>query len=391
MFKLHSLGLGLLAAGSLVACSVNRDAATTTAGYYFVGHVYDGVTNERLTDYKLKLSYARDSVKADVDDDGLFYVGPLPPFHDYTVTISADGYRAFYASEPMMPVAVRAPDEVQSQIFEAYLFPDGLEAPALSFSIRTPDGTAPSGTLRVTPAGDDGTSGLALDGRVDGSVAGQVWDNDADRKSRTIVKEVSDGSVGFDQGELVYGVTYTATLYAAEGYQFKAFEFTAGLTDDTDVVLPRLDEQPLALVSNSLDTENLNDHAEVVLRFNRNIVLSPTEEEGLVLERLDDGFSIVSPDLDGDGDVNELTLTDEDNARERGTELSIDGDTLTLKWARKSSNFETTDKDDPILAAIYDIQGIVLRPDGGRADEEARLSDLIGSTDITVLVDPDRL
>jgi hypothetical protein len=107
-----------------------------------------------------------------------------------------------------------------------------------------------------------------------------------------------------------------------------------------------------------------------------------------VEEAIDDGFGIVSPDFDADGEVNALTFSDEVDASERGTSIEIEGDTLTLRWAREEENFETVDGDDPILNASYDVSRVVLRPVDGRADEEATLESLLGSAVIDVLVDP---
>jgi len=391
MVKLGTLGLGMiLSLGALSACSVKREATTTTEGYYFLGYVYDGVTNERLDGdaYSLTLSYDRTDLEADVDDSGRFYVGPLEPFHDYTVSISADGYRDFYASEPLISSVARGAEGVQSQLFEAYVFPTSIEAPAIAFTIRTPDGTTPSGRLRVSPENDDGTSGISLAGSIEGSVESQLWQNDADRKFATVVKDVSDGAVSFDAGELVYGVTYTATLFSSDGYQFNAFSFTAGLTDDSSVIVPRLGEQPLAIVANNLEIDNLQENAEVVLTFNREIELSPAVQSSVVEEAIDDGFEIVSFDADADLVGNVLTLTDEPDAQETGTSIEIDGATLTLRWARADENFETVDGDDPILSASWDVSRVALRPVGGRADEEATLESLLGSAVINVLVDP---
>jgi hypothetical protein len=379
----------ILSVGTLGACSVKREATTTTEGYYFLGYVYDGVTSERLDGdaYSLTLSYDRTDLEAEVDDSGRFHVGPLEPFHDYTISIFADGYRDFYASEPLVSTTARGQNGTQSQFFEAYVFPTSVEAPAISFRIRTPDGTAPSGRLRVSPEGE-GRSDISLAGLVEGSVEGQVWSNDADRKFSTLVKDVNDGAVTFEAGELVYGVTYTATLFSSEGYQFNAFSFTAGLTDDTNVVVPRLGEQPLEIVANSLDLENLNENAEVVLTFNRDVELSPSVQGSVVAEAIDDGFAINSPNLDADAEFNMLTLTDEPDAQETGTSIEIEGDRLTLRWSRDQENFETVDGDDPILSASWDVSRVVLRPVGGRADEEVTLESLLGSAVIEVLVEP---
>lgn len=391
MNKLGNWGaLGILAMSSLAACNLDRPGSDES-GYFYQGYVYDGISNERLTDYSLSLSYAETNLDAMLLEDGMFMVGPLKPFSDYTITIDADDYRPFFASESLIVNFPAAQDRTQTQIFEAFLFPTGVESPELTFSIFTPEGNRPEGTIRVTPANDNGTSVISLDGAIAGSVAGQVWANDADRKFSTLVKSVEAGEVQFETGELVYGVTYTATLLSFDGQQFQSFDFTPGLADDTAVTLPRLTEQPLQIVANSLDTNNLSNNAEIMLTFNQEIELSPNISEAAVAEQIDDGFSINSPDADGDGDGNALTTDDETDAQENGTSLDIDGNMLALSWARDDDNFETMDASDPILSATYTITSITLRPAGGRADQAVPLSTLLnGATTLTIDVDPDQ-
>jgi hypothetical protein len=399
MTKLSNLGLLTLLASSAFACSVDRTQSVST-GYYFTGWVYDGVTNERLgvgedgEGYELFVTYGNETIEASTSDDsGRFWVGPVEPFHDYTVTIDAgENYRPFYASQSFLVGAARGADGMQSQIFEAYLFPspDVLPSPPLTLTIQTPDGTLPNGKIRVTPNNDVGESALNLQGDIDGSVDNQVWENDADRKFQTVVADVEDGVVAFGEGALVYGVEYEATVYAAEGYALQSFTFRSGVTDDQTVVLPRATEQDLEIVATSLETDDdgLDANATIVLTFNQDIELSPRYTLDSVNEAIDDGFDIVSGDYDLDSELNELTFEDEEDAQERGAHFEISGNTLTLSWDRDDSNFETQDDDDPIAVGRYNISSILLKPAGARTEREVFLETLLSSSTISVQVDP---
>lgn len=393
MKKISNLGLLTLLASTAFACSVDR-TQTVSSGYYFTGWVYDGVTNERLAgeDYELFATFGTETISGSQSEEGRFWVGPIEPFHDYTISIDAgENYRPFYASQSFLVGAARGADGRQSQLFEAFLFPspDQLPSPPLTFTIQTPDGTLANGQLRVTPANDVGESVLNLQGDIDGSVDGQVWENDADRKFETVVAEIVDGVVTFNEGDLVYGVEYEATVFAVEGYSLQSFTFRSGVTDDQTVVLSRLTEQALAITANSLDYGvGLDEFATIVLTFNQEIELSPSFSEASVFEAVDDGFTISSPDADGDGDVNQLYFSDDDDdIQEHGAYFVIDGNTLTFLWDRVDDNFETTDNADPIAFASYNVSSIRLRPVGARAEREVALATLLGATSIGIQVD----
>jgi hypothetical protein len=392
MTKLSKLALLTLLASGAFACTVER-TQTVTSGYYFTGWVYDGVTNERLDEYDLFVTQAESTITASMSGAGRYWVGPVEPFHDYTITIDGGpDYRPFYASQRFLTGQPPAADGIQSQLFEAFLFPspDVLPSPALTFTIQTPDGTEPNGRLRVTPANDVGESVLNLDGDIDGSVDGQVWDNDADRKFETVTREVVDGVVTFEEGDLVYGVEDAATVFAAEGYSLQSFTFRSGVSGDQTVVLSRLTEQPLAITSSSLNTDEdgLDANATIVLTFNQDIEASARFTLESVDEALDESFSIVSPDADMDGNQNTLALDDDDGVQERGTHWAIDANTLTLSWDRDTANFDVRDPQDPIAAATYNISSIRLKPVGARVEREVQLSALLNSATITTQVDP---
>src|SRR5262245_46405751 len=96
MTKLSNLGLLTFLAASAFGCTVDRTQAVTT-GYYFTGWVYDGVSNERLGDgdddgYSLSITYGKKTIGGSMDaNSGRFWVGPVEPFNDYTVTVDAGG------------------------------------------------------------------------------------------------------------------------------------------------------------------------------------------------------------------------------------------------------------------------------------------------------------
>src|SRR6187431_1767771 len=123
MTKLSKLALLTLLASSAFACTVER-TQTVTSGYYFTGWVYDGVTNERLEEYELFVTQGEGTLTASMSEAGRYWVGPVEPFHDYTITIDGGpDYRPFYASQHFLTGQPPAADGMQSQLFEAFLFP----------------------------------------------------------------------------------------------------------------------------------------------------------------------------------------------------------------------------------------------------------------------------
>src|SRR5262245_50000046 len=108
MPKLSNLGVLTLLASSVFACTVVR-THSVTSGCYCPGWVHHGTTNERLGDgdddgYTLNATYGKTSRTASKNEEtGKFWVGPIEPFHDYTINIEAgDNYRPFYASQAFL-------------------------------------------------------------------------------------------------------------------------------------------------------------------------------------------------------------------------------------------------------------------------------------------------
>jgi|GEM_PF-6522219 len=393
--QFKTLLAGALAATTLMGCNlgVSREDSTTPEGFYYEGFIYNGVTNERVTELTISASQRGDSVAANVDEDGHFLLGPIKPDHDYVVTIDADGYRDFFAAERGLSNLPNSEDNQATFYYEAFLFPDDIVSPEVTLDFFTPDGidARPNGTLRLTPTVGNALSAIHLDGSTTvGSVSGQTWSNDADRRERTVTFSVEDGQVVVSEGELVYGVAYQGTIFGSEGYAYEDFFYTSGLEGDRTVSLNRLDPQALALTANSLEVSNANADAQIVLTFNQPIELAEVLPTAELAETLDDAFEIESPDIDNDGDSNVLVsnIGDDPGAQERGVSLAIDGNTLTLSWARDDSNFDTTDADDPIESATYSgLSNIGLRIADGRVDQEVNLATLLGTDSLTVYVD----
>lgn len=386
-----------LTVGSLAGCNlgVPRDGVEDAQGYYYEGNIYDGVTSERLSDFTLTVSQQGETISAQVDANGHFMVGPVAPDHDYTVTIEAEDYREFFS---VISGAFGPPpslDGRQTFFYEAFLFPTNIESPEVNLSFFTPDGidARPSGMLRLTPTDGAGLSGIHLGpSTTAGSIPGQVWPNDADRRQRTVNLEVEDGEVTVEAGELVYGVAYTGTVYGADGYTYENFFYVSGLEGDRTIQLLRLDPTALTLTANSLDISNINDDGEVVFTFNHPIEYGDAATGAQRHERIDDAFSISSPDYDDDGNFNVLVsnIGDDADERERGTRIRISGNTLTLSWDRDDSNFATTDEDDPIEYVEYaSLDSIVLRPAGGRVDQEVGLDAMLGTNVVRVYIEGD--
>jgi len=379
--------LALLVLLSSAGCGADR------TDYYFTGRVYDGAAGTRLTDYRVELQFLDRRIEGLVEEDGSYFIGPLTPFNDYTVAIFADGYRSFLSHNVM-----KVDDEItfnntltddedrpdRSQYFDAYLYPLDVVASEVSFRISLSDAaTAPSGTIRLRPAG--GSALLSMPA----GVAGQVWANDDDLQFATVTKPFANGLVIFTAGELVYGVTYLVSIYGVDGHAQLDSVYTAGADGSAAFVLGPQSDTPLSLafVSTQLGTPVAS--GEVVFIFNQPIELDALASADTYLRSLEANFSIDSPDLNGDTQVNALEPFDPLlPAGSLGLAATISGSKLTLTWSPTAALL-TTDAADPIRAVTYGgLDGFVLRPVGGAAADSATLGGLFGSNAITVPVTP---
>lgn len=386
--------LGVLATSLLAfGCDVDR-AGVDPSGYYFTGTVYDGVTGEPVEAFKMTLSQASGTTTVDVKKgaDGSFEIGPVKPGSDYVITIDAKNYRPFFDAEAMKAALPNNTEKKTTQYFEAYLFPTDIDSPAVTFEIFGQDNAhaRPSGTVRFAPVGE-GTSALNLGGSIAPAVSGQIWANDADRKAGTRFATLENGVVDVTAGLLVYGVAYQATVYAVDGHAYQSFNFTAGLTGHQTVTLRDLGTQDLEAMTTSLDDGLPSSDGTVTFTFNFPIEFAGATPESYSRELLDDNLDIDTVNANGNTTMNALTLDDEPDVQERRTEISIDGNTLTLKWPGHddAACFETDmyDQED-LQAVIYDVRGIQIRRVGASDIEAATLSSLVGTTVTVPLKEP---
>lgn len=383
--------LALTLSGGLTACS------NPETDYYFAGRVYNGVDGSRLVDYDIQLQFLDRELDGTVDGDGRYFVGPLTPFNDYTVAIKADGFRSFLSHNLM-----KVDDELtmnndpkdddqhpdQSQYFDAYLFPIDVISPAATFHITLADSSdLPSGSIRLRPI----ASSTLLNDPIEmpAGVAGQVWLNDEDLQFTSVNRDFVGGVVEFAPGDLVYGVSYSVTIYNVAGHGQATGVYTAGANGNASFVVPPLTSTPLALSFVSTQLGQPIPSGEVVFVINQPVVLDPLTTSDQALRSLEAAFSIISPDLNTNGTQNTLKPFDPAApAGSRGLVLTVAANKVTLQW-NPGTALMTTDPADPINSVIYGgLAGVTLRPVNGVASDAATLADLFGAASINVTVSP---
>jgi hypothetical protein len=357
------LGLVVAACGGDELTIPAEEPIDHTVG--FVGNVYDGATGERLTDFTIGLIVGDVSSEGTVAEDGRYSVGPIGVWNDFTVVITATGYRAFLSHNAHvgLPSEFDGSDDIadmpthQTLHFDAYLFPSDIEAPGVTFTIQTPvQGETPEGKIRLRPTS---ASVLADDGtETPVGVPGQVWTNDEDLQNDTIADVFSGGSYQLSEGDLIYGVTYEVTIWDVVNYQPFEGTYRAGVEADKTFMLEEEVHEPILVVSSTIDTcvitggTNGTAEAAVTILFNQPIEFAEaTYPEGNE-EALDDSFSMNTTDCDADLVNNELATDSSPNNQELGTSITIDGATLELSW-NASAGLVSKDVQDLITSATY--------------------------------------
>jgi len=355
-------------------------ACTPLSHREFVGRVYDGATGDRLLVYELWIEHGIEVELADVDERGRYHVGPIPEGHDFSVGIEADGFRNFLSHNAAFVDS--SPEVTEVRYFDAFLFPADLLSPTVSFSIALADSQdRPGGSIRLRPTND---STLA-DADENPGIEGQVWGNDEDLQAATIAVSFADGQADFGQGAFVYGVNYAVSVYAVPGYRDMETTWQSGLHGAQAWTLQPLMGSALQVNYASTDSGEPSPDGSLVVVFNQAIELFGS---GNHAEAIDEAFSISTSDEDLDGMVNQLNEDLAEGAQERGTSITVSGAQLTLSWD-PDIGLAVSDPDDPITQVHWGgLDGVEVMPAGGAASQRATLSALLGTSTVTVNVDP---
>jgi hypothetical protein len=329
---------------------------------FFVGRVYDGATGERLTSYNISLEYLTTTVTGTVDGNGYYNVGPLPPYQDFTITISSASYRSFMSHNAMYKDP--GTKTQVSYYYDAYLFPKSLQSPAVTFNINGTgtEAALPTGFVRLQPTLPSETYGLTPAG-VDvagGAPTNQVWQNAQDLQASTFSGMFNAGSIAIPAGALVYGVAYDVTIFGVDGFAeydsaATGKTFISGVDGDQSYTLTPLIQTPLALVFNSASQAGvLTPDYSLTLVFNQPIMADAALDPNGLTFFLNEQFSITSPHVDTTGMGNVLNAPPETRMPSdfAGVNFSISGNTLKLTWSQ-SSGLMTKDPGDPIYSVTY--------------------------------------
>jgi hypothetical protein len=356
---------------STIGCTDHRH-------YYFSGRVYDGVTGQRLTDYKMQLQYLDRRIDGQVDSDGRYFVGPLDAFDDYTVAITAANYRSFLSHNMMRTDGDPKVDE--SFYFDAYLFPTDLTAPGATFTVTLSDSAMPpSGSVRMRPT--SGPSLLSTPAAEPAGVASQVWGNNDDLQFRTVQKDFENGTISFMDGDLVYGVTYEVTVYNVKGHQDLVASFTAGVDANQTFTMLPYTVAPLKIAFKSTDLGVPIANGQLVIVFNEPIALDPQEMPETYRLAVDKAFDIVAQNTNMNGTIDKLQPPGM-----RGIKLDVSGNNMTLSWDPNTA-LQVQDVGDTILDVIYaGLSSVFVRPVGGDASSSTSVGALVGKDSVTVQV-----
>lgn len=341
-------------AGAGAGCNGNNNPHDGVHDITFMGTVIDGVLNTPLTSadpktppYTITLVYGTTTVKGKVDADGRYTLGPLPAWNDYGVIIDASAsgdYRPFSSyntgiAPPAPPATsqsadIYTADTKQTFDFDAYVFPTSVAAPDVTLTITKSDqpvSMAPSaaGTIRIQP-----TSQPAIQAKT-GEVGTQVWANSQNLFATAITDSFTAGTYTVSGAKLVYGVSYSATVYGVDGYQPNAGAFQAGVTSSSSISITPLTTTPLPppmLVSSSgachtgsAPSSTTTPIATVTLTFNVPVADATTTLGGGA-EILDNAVYVLTTGS------STLKTNLSSSAQERGTSLVFSGNTITLGW-----------------------------------------------------------
>lgn len=346
--------------------------------FNFSGYAIDGVTGRAITNYELELVFGTTTKSARVDrDTSRFTVGGLPEARDYTVRISADGYRPFESINAAIDYDTEDEEFADGRkgfIFVAYLYPTSLTAPDTTINVFFGDSIAPvpNGTVRLTPAAV--SSSLETDFAP---IGGQVWQNTLDRLTGAQSVQIANGVASFPGANLVYGVQYDISVFGVAGYQADLNEtITVGNVTAYDMTLVSSADPVLVRQYDSRDIYRGQVPASTPISltyvFNRAIELSPTQAQGAAVNSLDLNSNFTLNDADGDAAVITPCMSVGDLDAECGWTITVSGNTLTLSGVR-ASDIQTDDPGDRVTSVTFGgFGGITIRPVGATSTSQDR-------------------
>ncbi len=390
---------GVLAAlVALAGCGGDEDKGGNHQ-IWFMGAVFNGATGERVTDYHIRLVYGGHEVAGTVDENGRYDLGPLPAWNDYGVVITATGFRAFssynaFIAPPSPPTPaggagatavvnadVYRANTTQTKDFDAYVFPDDLQAPAVSITVLESGLNAmpAAGSIRLQPTSQPSIQSAQSE------VAGQVWANDEDILAAVINDSFTGGSYQVAASTLLYGVSYGVQIYGVDGYQPGMATFQAGFQNGLTLNLMPQTVSPLQRISTMPMTcavaraASSGATAMMVFTFNQ-----PIEDGTMAIgtvsgaEVLDDGIAVQTTNFIG------LAADASPTASEHGSTFTIpaNGSTLTISW-NPSVGLASQVANDMIVSMYYSgLSSIYLQPKG-HPELRTLLSTLLGSAQIS--------
>jgi hypothetical protein len=383
----------VLCVGMLSNGCLGTDEPTET--HYYFGDIYDGVTGQQVKSYNIAVEYFGRRLEGTVDARGGFALPAIPANNDFSVYIDARGYRPFVSHQQQWHDVVKAD---RSFHYEAYLFSTSLTVADVPVTVTLSDsGQLPNGSLRLRPtalsqvydAANERPAGITA--TYDGTPVIQLWENDYDLLAETVWQDFNAGETTLPGNKLVYGVPYQLAVLNVPGYQYnQATTFTAGVDGRQALLLTRLSPDPLAVSYMSTRDGNPKPDGSLTIVFNQPIELDPLVSMGSYLEAVDNAFSIVSENTDGDTDFNTLKPNANPNVQERGTNMVVSGQTIVFTWDRATGILPPGDPNDTIRSVTYGAMGqIRVRPVGGVAADAVTLSSLLGGANtVTVIVTP---
>ncbi len=372
--------------------------------YYFTGRVFDGVSRAPVTSYKIQLAYKNSVVNGTVNKDGSYLLGPMPALADFTVTISAAGYRAFYsdnqAEEIQDPNCSGVDDcatEDTTQQFNAYVFPTNLQSPAATISFFLADSTsAPSGTVRLVPdasANDDisslenGNSGSNAQS-ASSATANNVWHNSADDQLGALMTTFTNGQVQIAAGALVYGASYAVDVFGVAGYQITGSnDYTPGVDGNVAVELFPLQSSnvsALQVVYENNESPTPIGSATLVMTFNQPIGLSPEVDQTAYVEALCANFSLTAVDNTGT-DIPNPAAAHVPGQNEYGISINAAGTVLTITATLPSATafsaaYNAATSPQVVTATFGGLNDIFVVPKDGPATEHPALTQLTNAS-----------